>query len=76
MFLPLFSQYSQAGVYSVMMQLKILTTGVFSVIVLKKKLSFGQWKALVLLVLGAIIIQGPSKNEDGKENSLIGVCRS
>jgi UDP-sugar transporter A1/2/3 len=55
-------------------QLKILTTALFSVLILKKQLSLGQWKALFLLVLGVITIQGLSADStDGNSNNVVGV---
>ena len=38
-------------------QLKILTTAMFTVLVLKRKLSGLQWFALVLLFLGVVVVQ-------------------
>ena len=38
-------------------QLKILTTAVFTVMVLKRKLSLKQWIALVFLFAGVAVVQ-------------------
>lgn len=38
-------------------QLKILTTAVFSMLMLKRKLVINQWTALVLLVSGVVLVQ-------------------
>ncbi|KAK7486301.1 hypothetical protein BaRGS_00022471, partial [Batillaria attramentaria] len=46
-----------AATFQVTYQLKILTTAVFSVILLDKQLSRAQWFALLLLFLGESIIQ-------------------
>ena len=73
-------QNLEAGAFAVLVQLKTLTTAVFSVILLNKKLSANQWRALCLLVLAAILIETPpcqaegaATNEDSK-NNLLGVC--
>lgn len=43
--------------FQVTYQMKILTTAFFSVIMLKKRLSFGKWMALLLLAVGVGIVQ-------------------
>jgi drug/metabolite transporter (DMT)-like permease len=46
--------------YQVVYQLKILTTAIFSVLMLGKSLSSMQWIALVMLMGGIILVQAPS----------------
>lgn len=53
-----------AATFQVTYQLKILTTAMFSVILLGKKLSFQKWAALGLLFLGVALVQMPAS--DGK----------
>jgi len=52
-----------AATYQVTYQLKILTTAIFSVIVLNKKLETFQWIALILLVIGVSLVQLPSSSD-------------
>lgn len=52
----------EASTYSLVSQLKILTTAVFARIMLQKKLWWFQWRALVLLVIGVVLVQSqPTK---------------
>ncbi|KZT28442.1 hypothetical protein NEOLEDRAFT_1058295 [Neolentinus lepideus HHB14362 ss-1] len=46
-----------AATFQVSYQMKILTTAAFSVLLLRKKLSFTKWFALLLLALGVGIVQ-------------------
>ncbi|TFK55139.1 hypothetical protein OE88DRAFT_1653815 [Heliocybe sulcata] len=46
-----------AATFQVTYQMKILTTAAFSVLLLRKKLSFTKWFALLLLALGVGIVQ-------------------
>jgi UDP-sugar transporter A1/2/3 len=66
-------QYIGAGEFTVCAQLKILTTAVFSVLILHTSLSNAKWRALVLLVLGCMLVASPvfhSNNQSQKSLSL------
>jgi solute carrier family 35 (UDP-sugar transporter), member A1/2/3 len=47
----------EAATFQVSYQLKILTTAAFSVLLLRRKLSCGQWVALCLLAIGVGVVQ-------------------
>ena len=57
----------EAPVFSIIVQTKLLTTALFSVIMLRKRLARPQVIALVLLMVGVILAQ----MKDGKENSIL-----
>lgn len=46
-----------AATYQVCYQLKILTTAVFSMLLLSRKFSLKKWLALILLTIGVSIVQ-------------------
>ncbi|CAG2178955.1 unnamed protein product, partial [Oppiella nova] len=48
-----------AATYQVTYQLKILTTALFSVFMLHKRLAVNQWLSLVLLTIGVTLVQWP-----------------
>ncbi len=50
-------QNLESSIYAVIAQGKLLTTAFISVIVMKKKLNSNQWRALILLVIGVILVQ-------------------
>ncbi|KAH8386689.1 hypothetical protein KR093_001965 [Drosophila rubida] len=59
------ASHLDAATYQVTYQLKILTTAMFAVVILRRRLFNTQWGALVLLVLGIVLVQlaqtdGPS----------------
>ncbi|KAL3109135.1 hypothetical protein niasHT_013915 [Heterodera trifolii] len=47
----------EASTFSVLDQMKILTTALFTVIILRRRLSFAQWASLIILMAGVIIVQ-------------------
>lgn len=49
-----------ATVYTVLCQLKILTTAGFSMVLLGRQLSSTKWRALLLLIVGCILVASPS----------------
>lgn len=53
-------QHLEASVFSILAQLKILTAALFSVAMLGTHLSMRKWRALFLLVLGAVLVQWPT----------------
>ncbi len=63
-----------AATYSVLYNMKILTTAVLSVLYLNKAVSQLQWIALVILTIGVVITQYSSqaKATDEKSNSTLG----
>lgn len=52
----------EASVYSVLLQLKILTTAFFAVLLLGRNISLTKWRALFLLVLGCVLVASPAFN--------------
>lgn len=61
-----------AATYQVTYQLKILTTAVFAVIMLRKKLIPTQWGSLLILVLGVALVQ----LSQGGETRIINVAQN
>lgn len=50
----------EAATFQVTYQMKILSTGVFSVLLLGRSLNRGKWLALVLLMIGVTLVQSQS----------------
>lgn len=50
-------QRIEPQLYSVLVQLKLLTTALFSVVMLRKSYSFRKWRALVLLLLSLVLMK-------------------
>ena len=69
-----------ASSFTILSQLKILTTAVCSVLMLGTHLSLRKWRALVLLVIGAILVQFPTASPTataaaaGKRTSVTGLA--
>ncbi|XP_049621715.1 UDP-N-acetylglucosamine transporter [Suncus etruscus] len=53
-----------AATYQVTYQLKILTTALFSVSMLSKKLGVYQWLSLIILMTGVAFVQWPSDSQE------------
>jgi len=63
-----------AATFQVTYQLKILTTAVFSVLMLNKQLGLTKWVSLLLLTAGVAIVQLPSSNKVNESgNSFVGL---
>ena len=58
-------QYLGATTFQIMNNLKILTTAVFMYVFLGRKLSWVQWKALVMLVVGCMVTQLSTNSNEG-----------
>ena len=70
----------QAAQYQLLGQLKILTTAIFSVVLLRKQLGGQQWASLCVLVAGVGLVQtaggsseSSSADEDGQGNQFVGL---
>lgn len=53
------ASHLDASTLQITYQLKILTTAIFSVVLLKRKISLRKWLALLLLAVGVTIVQVP-----------------
>ncbi|CAG0878857.1 unnamed protein product [Darwinula stevensoni] len=53
-----------AGIYSVTAELKILTTAVFSILLLNRRLKFAHWICLLVLTVGVSLVQYSSHEEN------------
>jgi UDP-sugar transporter A1/2/3 len=68
-------QCLSAPIFQVLYQMKIITTAIFSVILLSKRLSLIQWSSIVALTLGVGLVQLSQVSSSGnaKGNSLAGL---
>ncbi|ORX89127.1 nucleotide-sugar transporter [Basidiobolus meristosporus CBS 931.73] len=57
-----------AATFQVTYQLKILTTALCTVIILRRSLSMKKWLALVLLTIGVVLVQFPTKTSESTED--------
>merc|ERR550517_1217135 len=57
-----------SSVYGVLQQAKILTAAIFSVVLLRKKISQTKWRALLLLFLGATLVEHHTFQEHGDDS--------
>ena len=57
--------YLGASTFQIMNNLKVLSTGVFMYIFLNRKLSWMQWKALIMLMIGCMVTQLSAKTVEG-----------
>lgn len=65
-----------APVFQVLYQIKIITTAMFSVLILSKRLSGNQWVSIISLSCGVALVQlsqVQDSNEAAKSNSLAGL---
>ncbi|KAL5288024.1 SLC35A2 family protein [Megaselia abdita] len=63
------ASHLDAATYQVTYQLKILTTAMFAVVILRKKLMGTQWSALGLLVMGIVLVQLANGTESSGSTS-------
>ena len=54
----------EASVYTVTLQMKIITTALFAIIIIGRHISATKWRALLLLVVGCVLVASPAFNKD------------
>ncbi|XP_067007501.2 UDP-N-acetylglucosamine transporter isoform X2 [Anabrus simplex] len=64
------ASHLDAATYQVTYQLKILTTAMFTVVILRRSLLFVQWVALVILLMGVILVQLAQTDTNSTVNGL------
>ncbi|TKS80100.1 UDP-N-acetylglucosamine transporter [Collichthys lucidus] len=60
-----------AATYQVTYQLKILTTALFSVSMLGRRLGLYQWLSLLILMAGVTLVQWPTESEGDSEQKIL-----
>ena len=65
------AEHLDVATYQITYQLKILTTAIFAVLILKRTLIKTQWLSLVILVFGVVLVQ----MSDSKETKIEGESR-
>ena len=65
-----------ASSFTILSQLKILTTAVCSVLMLGTSLSLRKWRALLLLVIGAVLVQFPRDSSAASSAATLPAARS
>jgi len=58
-------RYLGASTFQIMGNLKVLSTGVFMYVFLGRKLSWMQWKALIMLAIGSMVTQLSASCDEG-----------
>ncbi|ELP83621.1 UDP-N-acetylglucosamine transporter, putative [Entamoeba invadens IP1] len=80
MLLYIILQNTQAAVYTVIIQLKVFTTAIFSILFLGRTVTLTQWRALTLLVIGVVLVEVSANRYSGKndstENNMLGIILS
>uniref|UniRef100_A0A0N5A3P0 UDP-galactose translocator n=1 Tax=Parastrongyloides trichosuri TaxID=131310 RepID=A0A0N5A3P0_PARTI len=61
----------EAATFMVTYQLKILTTAIFTVLILRRKLSLFQWISLLVLFSGVVVVQYDIKFSNAKKSALL-----
>ena len=69
---PLIVQELGPTVHQVLNNLKIITTGIFTRVILRRRLTSSKWSALLLLLLGSVLVQLPGATQSSPGNAFHG----